>query len=360
MELYIIYFVILAILAVAYERKPFIKWPFIVLVVGLLGVMAGFQGPNVSKDSSNYHAIFYSVDLLYTQFKYGNFFTSLEPGCLLIIVFLRRIFEINYVTAILVVFSFTSLILKSTLIKKLSINPFLVYLFYFSHYFFLSEMTQIRMGLATSIFFFAVTYLLEGKRIRYVFLILLATMFHYSAILYLAVLFISTQKRNRLFYLIIISMSIVFAFIRIPFFDYISADMNLGKFQGYKGSIQYMLYRKINPFNAIVLINFAFIFYLLFMVPKRELEKSKKMLLALKCNIVSIFLLHLFSGVPTLVYRFFELFGILTIFMFEGSIKYLPFGRYNIYFLILLAALFFYINLFYLELLQPYSFTPII
>jgi len=295
MVIYIIYFIILAVLAVEYEFRPFKQGPFFVVVIFMLGIMAGLQGPNVSKDYSNYQAIFFSVDSMIDQMKMrGGFPPPIEPGCLLIIATLRKIFEINYIPAIFLFFSFSSLMLKSTLIKKISINPFLVFLFYFSHYFFLSEMTQIRMGLATSIFFVAVKYLLEGKKITYVLLILLATFIHYSALMYLIVLLLSTNKVNRYLYAGILMLSVVFAFMRIPFFDYIGGDIDLGKLAGYKGVAQYMEYRKINPFNTIVLVNLAFIVYLLFIVPKAMLLKDKKMVLIVKCNVVSVFLLYFF------------------------------------------------------------------
>ncbi len=151
MLIYILYFIFIAILAIQYEFTPFENNYLLSAVAILLALLAGFRGIDVARDYRNYLYLFDTI-YIFTNDKNLTYLATLEPGTVAIVLFFRSIFEINYGLAIMIFYALTSLFLKVYSIKRLSINPYLTLLFYFSYFFLLYEMTQIRIGLASAIF----------------------------------------------------------------------------------------------------------------------------------------------------------------------------------------------------------------
>lgn len=94
----------------------------------------------------------------------------------------------------------------------------------------------IRLGLAASIIAFAYRYIIENKKKNYILMVLLATMFHYSALFALVLLFIKQNKyrkfkRNTIIKLILI-IPTAFIFVRIFIYPFITAS----KYQKYISS----------------------------------------------------------------------------------------------------------------------------
>lgn len=360
MTVYILYFIFLAILAIQYEFIPFRNNVLIVLVIIALTFLAGFRGIDVSKD---YYAYRYIFDTIYdvTSTNDLSYLAIFEPGFIAIILFFRRIFESNYVLAIMLFFAISSISIKIFAIKRLSFNPYLTILFYFSYYFLIQEMTQIRIGLAAAFFLMALISFLNGKRLLFTGLMIFATLFHYSAIFYLVILFFSTTKFNRNLYSSLLILSIILSFVKLPLLDI------LGNFDPSNISDKFNNYVEIsengdlsiNFFNALNVCNILCCTYLIYFIKRDTLLSDTKLILFLKCNILSIFLLAFLSGVPAIALRFSQLFGIVQIFLFTYLVRYLPAKKYNILFLVALAALFFYVIGFYGNLLNPYKIANI-
>jgi hypothetical protein len=359
MLIYIIYFIFIAILAIQYEFTPFKNNYLLVAVIICLALLAGLRDINVSRDYYNYQYIFDTVyEITDNHFVY---LISFEPGFIAIVIFFRKLFESNYGVAIMLFYALASLGIKVFTINRLSINPYLTLLFYFSYFFVLQEMTQIRIGLASGIFLISLFSFLRGKRAIFIGLILLATCFHYSAIFYLALLFFDTTRFNRNLYVGILILSLILGFIKLPILNLLGnfdpATIS-GKLNNYveiseNGSIS------INVFNSLNICNIFCCLYFLLWVKKEILVGDKKLLLFLKCNILSIFLLSFLAGAPVFSLRFSQLFSIAQIFLFTYLVKYLPVKKFNIFILVLLAGFFFYVMVFYGELLKPYHIISI-
>lgn len=360
MLIYIIYFIILAVLATEYELHPFKQWPALVVVTLMLSLMAGLRGAYVSKDMDTYK---YSFDAVYnylTEIQQGHLFTFFEPGFIIAVAAIRSFSELNYGIYILITFAFASIIFKVYTINKLSFNPFLALLFYFTHYFALQEMTQIRIGFASALFFVGLIHYFKGRFFVFIFFILLASTFHYSAFLYLTILFFNFKNLNKYFYTGIILLALFFAVAKIPLFDVVNQvnpELLAGKLKGYDYVQKHSIDMKINIFNALYIANILCIVYILFIIPAAKLKEDGKLIFFTKCSILSVLLLSVFSGVPLIAFRISELFGILSLFMFAGVVKYLPFERLNIMVLLIIAGVFFYINFFHNNLLAPYHFA---
>lgn len=360
MLIYILYFIVIAVLAVEYEFSRFRSWIPLVVVIMMLGLLAGLKGPLVARDYDSYLYSFNAVYIYLDELKNGRPLTFFEPAYLLVVAAIRSFSELNYPVFIFLFFAIASLIVKVKAIKSMSVNPYLVLLFYFSHYYVLLEMTQIRIGFASAIFFAALYQYVKGNRINFVLLVLIAAGFHYSALLYLMVFLFNCKSINRYIYGCILVVCVVLALSKFPLFEIvggINPELITGKLKGYenisKGKGDY----SINVFNVVYIANILCIVYLIFFVPKAILEKSREMLLFIKCNILSVFLLSLMSGTPLIAFRLSELFGVTSVFMFAGVLYYLPTRQVRIIVPLLLAAIFFYINYFHNDIIQPYYIT---
>ena len=355
MLIYIVYFIFFMVLAVEYELKPFKSELFLIITVLALSLLAGLRGAEVAKDYEGYQLVFDSIyDLIG---KTDVFLPILEPGFSGIVIVFRTLFQYNYGLAIMLFFALLSVILKITAIKKLSFNPYLVILFYYSYYFFLHEMTQIRIGLASAIFFTSLIFYLKGNKKIFIMLILVATFFHYSAIMYLLLLFFDSKYFNKYFYSFMIGLSLILGYLKTPLLNFLGnfdTSTVSSRLSNYAGQVESGYAQNVNVFNTLNIINIATCLYFIIFIPQLKLISDKPLTLFLKCNILSIFLLSLLSGVPSLAYRFSELFGILSMFVFASLVRYLPFSKFNILFTILFAILTFYIIAFHLDLLNPF------
>lgn len=355
MLVYIIYFIFIAILAIQYEFTPFKNNYLLFSIVILLSLLAGLRDPSVSKDYLNYQYVFRDMNEITSDGYY--FLLAFEPGFVGIVVFFRKIFEVNYGVAIMLFYALACLSLKVFAINRFSINPYLTLLYYFSYFFLLHEMTQIRIALAAGIFLISLIPFLKGKWITFIGLILLATCFHYSAIFFLLILIFNINKLNRNLYTGILIFSLLLGFVKLPVLNL------LGNFDASGFSTKLNTYIElsedgsvvVNIFNSLNILNILCCFYLLLAVKKEDFIKDKKLNLFLKCNILSIFLFSLLSGAPAFAMRFNQLFGIAQIFLFTYLLKYLPFKRFNIFILVLGAAFFFYVIEIYGALLDPYK-----
>lgn len=347
------------ILAVEYELKPFDNRALLIITILLLGLLAGLRGPEVSKDYQSYQKNFFYIYEMVGS-NDGIFLPLIEPGFAGIIIIVRSIFQINYDVAIMLFFGLASVFLKTITIRKFAINPYLVILFYYSQYFLLHEMTQIRIGFASAIFFIALIYYLKGNRKAYILIVLIATIFHYSAIMYLILLFFNSKNFNKYVYAGILIISLVLGYLKIPFLNFLG-DLNPANFSGrlsnYADLVESGFADEINVFNTINLITILCAFFYIIFITKEKLIEDKALLLFLKCTIFSIFLLSLLSGIPSLAFRFSELFALVSMFVFASLAKYLPFEKFNIVVTIAMASVIFYISAFHSGLLSPYYFA---
>ncbi len=331
MLIYIIYFIFLALIAIQYQFTPFENNYLLCFIVIFLAFLAGCQDVSVSKDYQNYQYVFNNIyEIIGNGFYY---LLAFEPGFIAIVVFLRKIFESNYCVAIMVFYALSSLSLKVFAIRRLSINPYLSLLFYFSYFFLLQEMTQIRIALASSFFLISLISLVKNKRITFIALVLLATCFHYSAIFYLLLLLFNTKNLNRRLYIAILMLSLILGIVKLPLLNLLGnfdASSISGKLNNYieiseNGSIA------VNVFNSLNILNILCCFYLLVRVKNKEFIDDKRLMLFLKCNILSIFLLSFLSGAPAFSIRFNLLFSITQIFLYPYFILYLPAKKLNIF-----------------------------
>lgn len=357
MIVYVVFFVVIMVLAINYEFNKTDNFFLYAILAVSLALLAGLRHPDIERDYQNY---IFSFDMIYND-KNPVYLAVFEPGFFMIVYSVRTFFVHNYAMVIMLVYSMASVFIKTFSIRSLAINPFLVLLFYFSHFFFLHEMTQIRIGLATAIFFASINYYLKGNYKAYVGLILLATFFHYTAILYLGILLFKKDSFNKYFYSALIAISLVLVFIKVPligFLNNLESSEFSSKIENYAIAAEYAS-EKINVLNVVTVINILCCLYLMMATLPDGFVKDQKLSLFLKCNILSVFFLSFLAGIPSIAFRISDLFAVLSMFTFAYLARYLPLGKYNVFICIVIAAIFFYFFALNSSLIKPYKMVDI-
>ncbi|MGN6532305.1 MAG: EpsG family protein, partial [Ginsengibacter sp.] len=179
----------LAIIAVEYEFEKVKNIDFTLSVIGIFLILfVGFRGIDVSRDYLPYLNSFNYI-LHDNGAQRTTLLPLFEPGFVFIVKLCYQFFTDNAPLAIMLVFAILTISLKFFVFRKLAFNPFIVLLLYYSHYFLIQEMTQIRNGLACSFFFLAIYYHLKNEKIKVFVSIVLAFFFHNSAIFYFLLFF---------------------------------------------------------------------------------------------------------------------------------------------------------------------------
>lgn len=209
-------------------------------------------------DDPSYINIFYSV----SQYGWVSSFQQIprEPGYLMLNAFVS-IFTDNYLymqltTTFIPLFLFYRSFKKY---RKIISMPMAVFLLTTMMYFFMLSVSTVRMFIAISIVFNAFYYIPKRNAVKYVLLILLAAMFHYSALFMLILTYFSLNKTNlsrksRRF-LIIGFVATPIAFIVVSKF----ASVVGGRYAGY-GTIT-SLNLSLSSFDTLPLLLLLLLFY---------------------------------------------------------------------------------------------------
>ena len=169
---------------------------YLFLVISfLLIIIPTFLPLGFSPDSLNYYA---TINLSPSQFD----FISFEPFYWLIVRINQILFNGSW-TSYLLFFSFIYVILSVYLIKKYSISPFISLIIFVLLFYPIFGLIQIRDGVSMAFVWWAFFDLMEGKKIRFIIKIIIATLFHYASIIFFLVLFLNKKRINRKFYFLL-------------------------------------------------------------------------------------------------------------------------------------------------------------
>jgi hypothetical protein len=173
-----------------------------------LFVMAAIRSMDIGRDNGSYEKIFQKVsrgDITLSNtngYEWGYIFLNQLVG--------RMHGEIR---TLLVVVSFLFLFGVFYYVKKNAIYPWISIYFYICMYYYQQSFTIWRQALAISIVLFAYIQLEERKYIRYFLLVLLAALFHRSALLALAPFLVQYIKITKKWMLFLIGMfAVVYGF----------------------------------------------------------------------------------------------------------------------------------------------------
>lgn len=173
---------------------------FIAFAVGLIA-LAGLRSAYIDRDYWNYEGAFNCV------IDEGE--CRMEPVFNLISHISNHF---NFGTeGVVFIYALLSISLYAILIAR-SETPYLSLLTYFSVWFFLHEMTQIRAGLALAVTIFGLDYLYRRKLIKFFLACGLASMIHLSCAAFVILAFFNTRKHNPWLGTVLIGISIFLSY----------------------------------------------------------------------------------------------------------------------------------------------------
>ncbi|QSI03591.1 EpsG family protein [Treponema pedis] len=122
-------------------------------------------------------------------------------------------FFVNSATFFFIIFCFISLFIRYRHYRYfISLSDLAIVLFaFFAHEFIRKDAVQIRNGMASSIILFSLIFLFQNKRIKFLFLVFLASSFHMVALAALPLFFVKSHKifRHNSFLLYIFVFSLI-------------------------------------------------------------------------------------------------------------------------------------------------------
>jgi hypothetical protein len=340
MWFYILVFILLSILVLYNKEKPKLT---LLLVVIFLIIIAGFRG-NIDNDHLTY--IRY-----YELISSGHPFVF-EPFFLLISYIVN--FTINNVLAVFVIFAIFGVSLKYIAIKKLSNFWMCSILVYFSYFFLLHEMTQIRTSIASGILLLCIPFIYNKNLKGFLILVLLGSMSHYSLIAIVPMYYISTKKVENIFFFLI-PITYIFFYLNINISSIISLMSSFYNTGGSRFEYYAMLAEtnSIEVFSVLQLIHIT-ISYILLWKWKFLAKKNDYFIILLKFYIIGTSLFVALADIPALGIRFSELFHIVEIILIPMLI-YLTKRKIDAKYLIIILSLFCLLLITYrLELIKPY------
>lgn len=185
---------IFAGLSQKFSKNDKLNKVFLALSFMTLFLMMGYRTVGVGVDDKTYARIFNTVKLEGPISVFLN--TTMEPGYLIInYIFSIFIEDFQYVLPLLTIIPLF-FYYKAMTYEKDNINLFIAtFLFGTVLYFYFYGI--IRLFIAASIVAYAYRYIFEKKTKKYIFYVLLATTFHYSAIFMLFFVYFSTEKEEK-------------------------------------------------------------------------------------------------------------------------------------------------------------------
>ncbi len=286
---------------------PFKKKVFWFLAI-LLICIAGFRGAGIDNDYSIYQ-------LDYNVFKTISF-TQLEPSFYIISYWIHASF--NNILFLFLFYSILGVSLKFYAIKKLSHQYFLCVITYFSYFFLLHEMTQIRVGVASGIMMLSIPDIYNRNIKSFTLKNALAILFHYSASVFLFFYFIDTKKINVKVYvgLILSAYLLHFAHIRlINLLTFLPIETFVSKIDTYQKLASIKIHSDIDIFNIVFLFRVVVCIILLLNINTLAAE-NKYAIILLKIYTASIFCFVALSDLPVLAGRVNQLLGVVEIIIF--------------------------------------------
>lgn len=294
-------------------------------------------------------------DTMHDYFEYQKYFLGIETERLelgfkfIIESFNTKVSDTIFFFAL---FAILSIGLRLWFIQKYASFFFLSLVVYMANIYILHDMIQIRAAMASVALLWSTVYIYQRKFVRFICVILLATLFHYSSLAIIPLYFLNSCKAKWLYIILPISYICYFAGIRIgTLIQHIPIDFIQQLYDMYSYSTM-SEDQTVNVFNLLHIFRcmlFCFILSRITMIAKKNVYS----ILYLKIYALSLAALVLLSDIPVLAFRISELFQVIEIVLlpllvYTFKSKYM--GKFVV---ICIALMISFVNIFYIKLL-PY------
>ncbi len=312
-------------------------------IFGLLFIVAAFRSNTVDQDYMGY--------VEYYNNAIDGIFWNVEPTFLVIVQAVDYAF--GNVEWLFIIYALGSIGLMAAAIKNIDRDKLTVVMFYFSGYFLLWSMTQIRVAIAGALFLFAIPYLAEGKRLKYAALITIAVLFHYLSFILYFLLPINSSIRSAKKYLFLIPLGITIYFTGFnvaSISDFVPIELIAIKLLTYEEQKE----ASHNIFNYLFTARVLFATFLIFYFRRLE-SLSKYSGVLLKIYFAGLFL-HVAFGASPLASRASELLLIVEVVLVAIASKLIRNKLASTFLVFFVAGAYLTFNLLYVKLVYPYAF----
>lgn len=220
----------------------------------------------------------------------------------------------NDFRAVLIVYAFAGVFLKFKAITRLTNLIWPTVLIYYSTYFLLHEFTQIRAGIASGIFLMAIPLITEKKWVKYLFVVLICILFHYSSAILIFLFLLGNKPLNKKWTTILsllIPFGIVLHYIGFTPDISIANEVAKTKIETYQTDAETKTVA-LNVFNMVYMVKYL-IFYVLLAFHKRITPHSRYFPLLLKIFGISLFSYLALSSNTIFAMRISEMYGVVEI-----------------------------------------------
>lgn len=324
------------------NKKVFYFSIFVLLVVAVL------RGDDVDRDYKTYISIYeylvngdsYTIEPTFTLFTYISNAITGTPAL------------------IFVIYASLALYYKAKYIRYFSPYICLSLLVYYSNFYFVHELTQIRIGVASAIGFFSIKYLIEGRKNKFIAWIFIATLFHFSMVVMLIALLFDKNKISNKFsltclMLIIISYGLIILNISpLDLLRFIPISVIQEKLAIYKYQTANGMVEAVNVVSALQLIRIGAI--ALIFCNASKFDNNKPMVMLCKLYSLSPICLALLSSLPAFAIRISELFSLADIVVLPILASYCKQKNMARLAVIILSVLVLFMNLYHNELVKGY------
>jgi hypothetical protein len=312
----------------------------------LLIIIAGFRSIHTDRDYATYVSYIQKIDQLQLVQLEPTFFLITRIGYTLG----------NPIMVPFVIYAILGVGLKFKAIAELTEFWFLSVIIYFSYYFFLHEMTEIRVGVSSAILLLSIKDIYNRNLLPFVLKMVLGILFHYSFLVFGAFYLLNPRRLKPVFFYLIITLAYLLYFsgfdslmlirlIPLPFIQM--------KIDAYRSLMAAGNHLAINVLNVLLIYRLIFMGILLW---KHKLLESfnKYSTLLIKIYSWSLFFLVFLASMPVLAFRVNQLLCVVEIILWP-FILYLVKEKHLAVILVVLTALgFITMELFYNQLVAPY------
>lgn len=236
MLLYLVIFFIYLILGIGNIKRGFVKeksekkkvW-YCFMLMSPMCLLTAFRSINVGNDTVTY-SLMYSFLSDYHDYTYALKMSRLEPGYLFCSYNLNKIgVTYEWFQVIETIFIFYS---WSKFFAKYSPRV-IVSIFLFSVTIWFGTMNVVRMHLAIAILLYSIPYIASKQFLKFFIVLVMAMMFHYSAILFAILYPLSVIKYNKKTTYIILLCAVIISYLGASFFSLLTETT--GMYESYTG-----------------------------------------------------------------------------------------------------------------------------
>jgi len=166
--------------------------------------LIGLRGESVGVDTAEYYWIFY----LANTYPSHDYILSLEPA----FVCLNKLFGLMFIDAAWMLFCIALFVMAtiSILFYRYSPSIFVSWMGFISIGQFFNFHNIARQSIAISIVMLSVKFIIERKLFKFILTILIASTFHYSALVFMTAYYINVVRIRSFYYIVVWLLSLVF------------------------------------------------------------------------------------------------------------------------------------------------------